>query len=328
MRWLLGSVLLAGVAWGGYWFVGARTLDTQIEAAFARAEAEGRDIGKQAVSIQGFPNRFDVTVTGPHAAQDGWSWSAPFVQVFSMTWKPWHLIAILPPEQDITMPDGTQLALTGVNLRGSLQLHPGLDLALNEAVLEGQSLSLGSGAGVLGSLDRLVLAAGEDPSWKNGLRLGLQATNLTPDPDWLAPVTAATDLGPVIAESHADMTLQLSAPVDRHLGPDTHVQAVHLNEAHVAWGKTVVSAKGELTRDDQGRAEGKISVSVQHWQPIVPALQALKLIPETYVPMASRALTALAQAGGDPDRIALDLVLQDGQMRFGAIPLGPAPRLP
>lgn len=328
MRLLLGSVLLAGVAWGGYWFVGARTLDTQIEAAFSRAAAEGRDIGKQSVSIEGFPNRFDVTVTGPHAAQDGWAWSAPFVQVFSMTWKPWHLIAILPPEQDITTPDGTQLALTGVNLRGSLLLHPGLDLALNEAVLEGQSLSLGSGAGVLGSIDRLVLAAGEDPSWKNGLRLGLQATNVTPDPDRLAPVIAATDLGPVIADSHLDMTLQLSAPVDRHLGPDTHVQAVHLSEAHVTWGKTVVSAKGEVTRDDQGLAEGKIALSVQHWQPIVPALQALGLLPEKYVPMASRALEAMAKAGGDSERIQLDVVMKDGQMRFGAIPLGPAPRLP
>ena len=57
------------------------------------------------LGISGFAYRFDLTIDRPHFAQTGWDWQAPFAQIFAMAWKPWHLIAILPGGQTLTLPD-------------------------------------------------------------------------------------------------------------------------------------------------------------------------------------------------------------------------------
>jgi hypothetical protein len=269
-----------------------------------------------------------VTVTAPHAADadTGWAWKSPFLQVFSMTWKPWHLIAVLPPGQKITTPDGAHLTLDGTGMRGSLMLVPGLDLALHEAVVEGGALRLTSDRGWTIGAERVVLAAGADPSWANGLRLGVQATRLQPDPALTALVP---DLGPVIEDLHLDATLQLTAPVDRHLADAPQgVTALHLNEAHVAWGPLLVSAKGNLTRAADGFAQGEIAINVAHWQRLPDALVASGLMPAKAKALVTRALTLLAAGAANPDQLVVPLVMKDGRMALGALPLGPAPILP
>jgi hypothetical protein len=328
MRLLLGFVLALGVLWGGYWFVGSSALDRQLNGWFDDQTRAGHDIGREALSVAGFPNRFDVTVTAPYAHDpvSGWGWKAPFVQVFSMTWKPWHVIAALPPEQTFTTPAGETMTLTSRQLRGSLLLHPGLALALDSAVLEGTDLALTGPAGAKVGVQRLVLAAGGDPSWKNGLRLGLQATDLAPDPARLAGLT---DLGPRVADTHLDATLQLSAPIDRHLGDaPVHVVALHLTEAHMTWGPLVVSAKGSLSKGMDGRAEGKIALTITDWARLPDALVALGVLPVRMEPLATRALTLLDEAAGKTDPLQVPLELKGGRMTLGALPLGAAPMLP
>ncbi len=328
MRILLGLVLAAGVLWGGYWFVGARVLDRQVNAWFDAQVAAGAEVGREALTVAGFPNRFDVTLTAPYARdpQTGWGWRAPFAQVFSMTWKPWHMIAALAPEQQITAPDGQTLLLKSARLRGSLLLKPGLDLALNRAVLEGEALDLISDRGGHWAVDKLVLAAGVDATWANGMRLGVEAQGLAPDPARLAPVA---DLGPTLAETHLDMTLQLQAPVDRHLtAAGFGVTAVHLTDAHLAWGPLVVSARGNLSRGPDGSAEGEIAITIDHWQRLPDALMALGLLRVAEKPWVERALTLFAGHSDVPDRVQVSLVSKGGQMTLGGLPLGRTIDLP
>lgn len=328
MRVLIAIVLAAMLGWGGYWFVGSAALDAKINAWFAAEEAAGADVGNSAVSIEGFPSRFDVTVNNPHARDpaSGWGWKAPFVQVLSMTWKPWHLIAALPHEQEIDVPDGETLTLHSDRLMGSLLLHPGLALALNQAVLEGETLALSSAAGWRWTAKKLVMAAAEDKSWKNGLRLGWQATALAPD---AAVAAQVPDLGPVISDSHVDATLQLTAPVDRKLAATgAHVTAVHLRDAHLSWGPLVVSARGDVARGADGRAEGTLAVTLVDWRRLPDALVALGLIEPSARAYAARALKVLGEAAGNPDTLELPLALKGGRMTLGHLPVGPAPMLP
>jgi hypothetical protein len=328
MRVLIAIVLAAMLGWGGYWFVGSAALDAKINAWFSAEESAGADVGNSAVSIEGFPSRFDVTVTNPHA-QDrvtGWGWKAPFVQVLSMTWKPWHLIAALPHEQQIEAPDGETLTLRSDRLMGSLLLHPGLSLALNQAVLEGEKLALSSADGWRWTAQKLVVAAAEDKSWKNGLRLGWQATALVPD---AAVAAQVPDLGPVISDSHVDATLQLTAPVDRKFASaGAHVTAVHLRDARLTWGPLVVSAKGSLARGGDGRAEGTLAVTITDWRRLPDALVALGLIQPSARGFAVRALKVLGEAAGNPEALELPLAMHGGRMTLGHLPLGPAPMLP
>ena len=328
MRVLIAIVLAAMLGWGGYWFVGSAALDAKINAWFGAEAAAGADVGNSAVSIEGFPSRFDVTVSNPYARDlaSGWGWKAPFVQVLSMTWKPWHLIAALPHDQEIDAPDGEGLQLHSARLMGSLLLHPGLSLKLNQAVLEGETLALSSPAGWRWTAKKLVVAAQEDKSWKNGLRLGWQATALAPDS---AVVAQVPDLGPVISDSHIDATYQLTAPVDRKFAAaGAHVTAVHLHDAHLTWGPLVVSAKGSLARGADGRAQGTLAVTLADWRRLPDALVALGLLQPSARALAARALKVLAEAAGNPETLQLPLALRGGRMTLGHLPLGPAPMLP
>ena len=165
MRIVLWIVLALGVLWGGYWFVGSATLDREVNAWFDAQSTGDRVVGREAVSVAGFPNRFDVTVTAPYVmdAATGWGWKAPFLQLFSMTWKPWHWIAVTAPTQEITSPSGRIITVTS-DIRASLQLYPGLNLSLNEARVDVKKLTF--------TADDWSMAAGEvefaaaaDPSW-------------------------------------------------------------------------------------------------------------------------------------------------------------------
>ncbi|MDZ4134328.1 MAG: DUF2125 domain-containing protein, partial [Paracoccaceae bacterium] len=106
MRVLLAVVLGLAMLWGGYWFVGARALEQGGAAWFADQTAQGRIAMRDSFGVRGFPNRFDLTVEGLRLADPatGYGWQAPFVQIFSLTYKPWHIIAALPPEQQFQTP--------------------------------------------------------------------------------------------------------------------------------------------------------------------------------------------------------------------------------
>lgn len=325
MRIVLWIVLALGVLWGGYWFVGSATLDREVNAWFDAQSTGDRMVGREAVSVAGFPNRFDVTVTAPYVmdAATGWGWKAPFLQLFSMTWKPWHWIAVTAPTQEITSPSGRIITVTS-DIRASLQLYPGLNLSLNEARVDVKKLTF--------TADDWSMAAGEvefaaaaDPSWKNGVRIGLRAQDLTLDPAVAAQVS---DLGAVISDVHLDATVQLSMPVDRHLTPDAQVTSVHLAETHVTWGDLAISGKGTLNRAADGRAEGEIALSITGWRRLPDALVALGALPVRMGPWALRALNQLAAGGADPDMLEVPLVMKTGRMSLGAFPLGAAPMLP
>ncbi|MEO6301490.1 MAG: DUF2125 domain-containing protein, partial [Paracoccaceae bacterium] len=138
MRVILWVSLALGILWGGYWFVGSRAVDQGVEGWFTDTAANGAIATNQGVSVAGFPSRFDLTVTEPHLADPttGWGWQAPFAQVFSMTWKPWHLIAALPNDQEIDAPD-QKIKLHSSAMKGSLRMHPSTALTFAELVVEG-----------------------------------------------------------------------------------------------------------------------------------------------------------------------------------------------
>ncbi|HSF64747.1 MAG TPA: DUF2125 domain-containing protein, partial [Paracoccaceae bacterium] len=100
MRWLLWIVVAAATLWSGYWFAGSRALERGAVQAIAMQAAQGF-VSQADVSVQGFPNRFDLTLTEPRFGDParGLVWEAPFAQLFALSYKPWHLIAAFPPEQ-------------------------------------------------------------------------------------------------------------------------------------------------------------------------------------------------------------------------------------
>ena len=89
------------------------------------------------VRVTGFPNRVDAIVTGLDLAdpEAGWSWAAEEFQVLSLSYRPQHVIAVLPGEQVVSTPFET-VRVTSETLRGSVIFRPTPRLELDHSTFE------------------------------------------------------------------------------------------------------------------------------------------------------------------------------------------------
>lgn len=324
MRLILWLGLALGVLWGSYWFVGATAIEGGAGQWFAATAAQGMTTGNEGISVSGFPSRFDLTVTKPRLAdpRTGWGWTAPFAQILSMTWKPWHIIAILPQTQQINGP-GQQIALTSTRIVASLRLLPTSDLTLGELVIEGHDLSVRSDRGWQVGVGSAVLAVANDPTVPFGQRLGLEVSDLRPDPSLGGRMIA---LGDVISSVHLDAVITLSAALDRHAGATSPaVTGLIVNDFQLAWGSLRLSAMGRVAPGPDGVAQGQIDIRVEDWRQIPALAVALGLVRAEMGESLTKALTVLAESGADPNVLDLPLTFADGWMNLGPFPLGPAP---
>jgi hypothetical protein len=340
MRKLLFLILLGSGLWSGYWFVGSGAIRQGIEDGFADAAAQGLVAEKSALTVAGFPNRFDVTIEGLRLMDPatGAGLEAPFLQVFAMTWKPWHVIAALAPDQTVTLPDQT-VSVTSDGLRASFRSRPSTDLPLAAIVLEANGLAatssagwtLGTGRSVVSlSADEEVAGAGDAP---NTYLFSTDLTDATPDPGFLIAVKAVTieglpasDLPETIDSLRAGVFLTFTAPLDRNAGQAKPlVSKVDVSTFAFTWGQLSATAKGQIQADDQGFAAGEITVEVTNWNRLPALLVAAGVVKPEVAPTIARGMQALAAQSDDLNVLSLKLTLADGRMSFGPFPLGPAP---
>ena len=329
MRAFMVVVLALGVLWGGYWFAGSMALQKGANAWFAGQVAQGRAATNGGVAVRGFPNRFDLTLTDVHLADPvtGFGWDAPFVQLFSMTWKPWHLIAALPNVQTFTLPDQS-VGLASSELQGSLKLVPGAALALDGIVVDGLDVVATSSLGWVVKAARAELATRQDASVANGHEVSVTVTGLVPDAGLLAAIAGTSDLPGLVEVARVDLVAGFSAPLDRFAG-DTRPQVVALTvkEGQVRWGDLVVTVKGSVVADAGGLAEGRFDINIENWRKMIAPAVAMGLIRAEIAQTVENMMGLLAQQSGDGTSLELPLVMTAGRMSLGPIPLGPAPRM-
>lgn len=326
MRALLGIALAATALWSGYWYVGARAIEAAVVQWFA--EQPAGLASNAGVSVQGIPNRFDLTVTEPVLTDpaSGIGWKAPFAQVYAMTWKPWHVIAALPSGQQMTLPDQV-ISVVSDKMIGSVLLHPGKALTLNETVAEAHGVVLTSTAGWEVGVAKALVSTREDVTRANTHRLGLAVTGIAPDAG-LMMALADSDLPALVDEIFVDAHAGFSAPLDRFVAESRpRLLLLELNEARVGWGALKFSANGALTAGPDGVAQGEIALRAEGWRRLPKLLVALGLIKPDLAPTVERALEVVAAQGGDLEVVQVVLKCADGQMSLGPLPLGPAPQM-
>ncbi|MDT8856791.1 DUF2125 domain-containing protein [Paracoccaceae bacterium Fryx2] len=323
MRGLLTFVLIAALAWGGYWFVGARGLEQAANKWFDAAPAQGLVAERESLVVRGFPSRFDLTVTGLRLEDRarGLGWQAPFVQVFSLSYKPWHLIVALPPEQTFTLP-GQTVTLTSESLKGSLILTPNADLGLDRIAITTDSPAASSTLGWAHAARSARLATRVVQDRPDTHDIALEILGLAPDPALMADLPG---LPAVIDTLSVQVQASFSAPLDRHAAETRpRLTGLIVDESRVTWGSLGLFAKGEIAADAQGRAEGRIMLRLENWRTAFEAARTLGLLTPEVAPTIEQALTLLA---GSSDVLDLPLSFQSGRMSLGPIPLGPAPML-
>jgi hypothetical protein len=328
MRALTWIVVVVAALWGGFWFMASSAVQRGIEGWFADQAASGLVAERAGLRVAGFPNRIDVTVTGLHLADPatGTGWRAPEVQLYSMSWKPWHLIAALRGGQVLDLP-GQSVTLDGTDMMASLELHPGTALGLNRIRVTGQGVALTSTAGWTLAAAKVLAATEDDPSLANTHRLGLTVEEVSPDPAFVQAL-ADPGLPAVIPRLHLDAYATLTAPIDRFAG-ETHprLSGLDLRDLSLDWGPLTVRASGKLLPDATGRAEGEIALTITDWRRAMKVIVAMGALTQDQANVLSNGLETLAKAGPDPDVLNLPLKAGNGRMSLGPFPLGPAPRL-
>jgi hypothetical protein len=323
MRGLIWLVVLASLAWGGYWVVGSRAVEQGAVDWFATQNNNGLIAENKSLAVRGFPNRFDLTVTEPLLLDPdtGYGWRAPFVQLFALSYQPWKVIAAFPPEQTISVP-GQDIALTSAKLQASASLAPSSPLGVERSVLVGDDVSASSTLGWTVSAETLRFATRALDAGGLDQEIGLEALGVAPGP---AIAAALPDLPPALSKIRVDAVVAFLPGQDGETSP--RVSGFDVKEVLITWGDFALFGKGRIAANDLGIGEGRIELRLTNWKLILPLAVASGAISPEALPTWERALGLLAQQSGDGSDLVLPLTMQQGRMSLGPVPIGPAPRL-
>lgn len=327
MRRLVGLVLVAAVLYGGYWVIGSRAVLSGAEQALARMKADGSaDYGD--VSIRGFPSRFDLTITEPQlASADGRvAWAAPFAQVFALSYRPNHVIAVLPKTQTLVI-EGQSLAIASEDLRASAVFGASTAVPLDHAQAVGKAMTFMDDRGNGLGLSELRAAVRKADAASNRYDIAAEVSGMT-------PIGASTGSWAAVAGDPAatgwiklDTTATFNRPLDRQAAEGSlHITELRVTDLRATYGQLNIEGSGTLAISGEGTPDGTIGLAVKGWQGLPQAMVQAGLIKPEVAPTVTKVLTALAIGSGGADgTLHLPLHLAGGRMALGPVPLGPAP---
>jgi len=333
MRIMTIVLVIAAAIWGGWWVLASRSAQTATERWFEDRAQQGMIAQHQGISVQGFPNRIDLTIADPVLADPrrGLGWQAPFLQIFALSYRPWHLIAIFPDTQRIATPAG-QAGLLMDRGRASMILRPGLDPQLDRATLssEGPSLVMGSGGTLRAQSARAALhhRADHDTTDATVYQLGLAIEGLRADAEAMS-LMGVTEAGlpAQIDTMRLDARVHLDAPLGAAPSHPPSLRRLQIDEARVAWGTLSFGISGTLEPDATGRAAGTLQLTLQNWPAALALAQGAGLLGRDQLRTLTALLDGLAPPGRDGGRqIDLPVRLSGGLIRLGPLVLGPAPQ--
>lgn len=331
MRFLLGVIVIAALGWFGYWFFGAQAATTAFERWFDARRAEGWVADMSDISIQGFPNRFDINFNEITLADPatGWAWEAPFFQLLALSYRPNHVIAVWPHTQRIATPD-RKYTLASEDMRASLVLRGDTDLAVERAILTAQSLILAAtGAQVQTRAQALTLGVERVPTDPTSYRLGLNAEGFAPSQDWRTQLDPDRTLPATLEALNADVTIAFDRPWDRFAIEDARPQPrqIRIRLAQATWGQLSLQAAGTLDVDSAGVAEGTVTIKAQNWRDIVTLMRNSGQVPGGVVSALEEGLSLLARLAGNPKTLDVPLGFSKGRIWLGPVPIAAAPVL-
>ena len=332
VRSAFAIAVLAALAWGGWWYLGSSAKETALNAWLDDRAAAGWVAERSDVSVNGFPNRIDATVSDLILAdpQSGWAWSAPVFQILQLSYKPNHVIAVWPGTQKVSTPFDT-VSITSDTLRGSIVFVPDTALTLDRSRLEIANAAF-QGTDWQAKVESANfaterLAADAAPDFAHAL--GLDAINVAV-PELAAWASRGTGVLPDVMErAHFDLVAAFDNPWDRHAveGQKPVLTALNIRDVDISWGELNLRAKGEVTVDANGFPGGDVSVSAKNWREMLDVATTTGLIRRETAKSIETGLNLLAMLSGNRDDVTVPLSFADGLTKLGPIPLGAAPNL-
>ncbi len=328
---LLLLLVAAALGWGLYWVVGARATEQGLAAWLDARRGEGWTAEAATLATGGFPNRFDTTFKALDLSDPdtGVGWSAPWFQILSLSYKPTHVIAVWPDEQELRLP-GEILGIASTRMIGSLELGVTPALPLQRLVIEAAEAELASSLGWDAAIAATQIALRESPGATDARSydLAISLTGFAPDSAEIRRLRGLVGLPETIETLSAELTVafdkgwDLSAIEDRRPQP----REIEITGLTARWGDLALAGSGRITVAADGVGAGDIALEATNWRDILALAEATGALPEAQVPLVRAALETLAKLAGNPERLDVPLRFSRGFVLIGPVPLGPAPR--
>lgn len=332
MRILLTAIVVAMLGWSGFWLLASNGVKSGVSGWFDARRADGWVAEYDDLSVRGYPNRIDTSLTGLILAdpETGLAWEAPFFQLLALGYKPNHVIAVWPPEQVLSTPL-EKLRITSDDMRASLVLDPDTDLSLRRSTLSAENMTIDAGseqgrtgiAALTLAAERVAIEAA--PAY----RLGLRADGFAPSLPWRALLDPGGSLPDRFEALSADLTVTFDRPWDRFAIEDARPQPrrIDIRLAEARWGQLELQLAGQLEVDAEGLPEGAVMVKARNWREILQLGVQAGALPAGLAATLEDGLSLLAGLSGNPKTLDVPLEFRRGRVYLGPVPVGPAPVL-
>jgi len=323
MKRLMLLVIVAALGWSGYWFWTANAQKAAITAWFQDRDAAGMIADYSDLSVKGFPNRLDTTLTDPRFGnpRTGVIWETPFLQVFRLSYNPSHLIAVMANEQTHVSPT-RQTNIKTTDLRASLQIADLAALTPERLIIVAEGLDLST------TDDRtLALDAGQITidalDAQNTYRMALDARSLsTTIPGWI-------DGNGRIDRLTAEIKVTLSQPLGLASIENTRPQpeTITLTLAEAEWNGLKIAAAGQIDISASGTPIGTITLKVRNWRDMLANARQNGDISAQRLSQFEVTLNIISALSGNPETLDLPFEFKNGKTWLGPLVVGNAPTL-
>ncbi|WP_137699588.1 DUF2125 domain-containing protein [Marimonas lutisalis] len=330
MKRLLIFVVIAGLLWSGYWYVAASGARRGFETWFEARRAEGWQAEYSALTVRGFPNRVDTTFDAPVLAdpETGLAWQAPFFQIFALSYKPNHIIAVWPKSQQISTPLA-KYVIASEDMRASVVMAPEAKLPLERANLTAEAMAITPPDEAITTLDGLQAAISRVAGAEAEYRFAINADGVTPPSPRGLRLRTGGALPDRLETLRADMTVAFDRSWDLSALETGRPQPrrIKLKLTEAKWGQLELKLAGTLDVDAAGRPSGRLTVKAENWRDILALAQGMGWINATWAGRLEQGLDLASALSGNPNTLDIPLDFADGSVALGPIPLGAAPRL-
>jgi len=336
MRKLISLIVVMAGLWGGYWFVGSSQLEQGLENYLAQELGPDDPVRLTYtdLTVRGFPNRFDTRITNVDLTNtfSGIRWQAPFFHIYALSYKPYHIIAALPPQQVVTLPE-QKFSINSKMIRGSVVFLPGPlfngDVIIERSSFEMVNVTVTSSRGWETLIKQGNLALRQTPAKPLFYDLAISAQGVDLPDQLRALIDPAHQQSALFDSFKLDSTLGLSHPPDLSADRSEHpkVTEIEVKDLAIHWDDIRFLAKGTLQIGADGYPVGKLNLTAINWQKIYALANQSGAVDPEFAPTIQNGLKVLAGMSEGEDVIEIALNFSDGQMSLGPFPIGPAPRL-
>lgn len=321
MKRLTILVILAALAWSGYWYWNASTQKSAIANWFDARHNQGWLADYSDLSVKGFPNRLDTTLSDPRLGDPraGVVWETPFLQLFRLSYDPSHLIVVAANEQTLVTPV-RQTNIQTTDLRASLEIADLATLTPERLIVVAEGLDLSTTDNRRLAFDVAQLST-EVTDQPNTYRVALDARGISGTlPGWI-------DDNGAIDRVTADLEVQLSAPLGRSTieNQRPQPQAITLTLAEAEWQGLKIAAAGDLEISAAGSPIGKITVKVRNWRDMIAKERQSARLSARALDSIELTLNIISGLSGNPETLDLPFEFVNGKTWLGPLVIGNAP---